>query len=792
VNRTGWSQPAGHEPVVDETLKSRFGLSEGGFRLAAVLLFGALLCGLCFVTGVGVEGRAAAAVDTCPNAEFRAGVAEHLTDCRAYELVTPVDSFANVRIGGALASHDGKTFCFHSDEVLLGSDPNGLKTADDGFCAWRGPSGWEAKWVTGPAPPQRVATLGGNVYYLSPDGKRVVFASDAAIFGQEFVFPPGTSAGPAVSAYMWEDGVTTWLAPSGPPVGDPPAYRQEGLKRDPNDAHERGAVNQRRPVAVSEDLTQGVFETDLPLLPSDENEVVDLYEWHPGGLRIVSRDQTGKAVGGRASIQASLQNVAAPGTVSANGERIFFQHDGQLFGGEPEGQDPEFFNAVIQNAYMREGDKLVHISPRRGTGPDASVWIAGASMDGETVFLETIQQITPDAKESGRAIYSYDVSEDALELVATAAGGVHLLGLSDDGSTIVYRHVSTRKLVIERNGVATELGTLHTTDQVQANRVASRRNEERALRITADGSVVVFAAVGQFPDSKVGMVGVYRWEAGGTLQRISSKAGVPQTVSASIGAYAGNVGSPREELFALHRNKPNTGRVISEDGNRVFFETPEALVAEDVNGITDVYEWNGGVHSLVSTGKGTASALYHDSSADGKTVSFVTVERLLPAWDRNSKRDLYVAMPGGGLPPPPPPPAECAGEACQPGTVAPAPLTPLSTAGDGNAKAPLALGAFGRKQLAQLGDKGKAVLELKVEVPGTVTAKLTGRVDGKRLTLAKAKRQVSGPGTLRLPLKLSPKARAELREKGRLRMTLVVAHSASDQPPLKRKLVVRD
>ncbi|HEX7279045.1 MAG TPA: hypothetical protein VF255_05395, partial [Solirubrobacterales bacterium] len=619
-----------------------------------------------------------------------------------------------------------------------------------------------------------------------------VFASDAAIFGQEYVFPAGSSAGPAVSAYMWEDGVTSWLAPAGAPVGDPPAYRQEGLKRNRNAGHERGAFNERRPVAVSEDLTHGVFETDLPLVASDENEVVDLYEWHPGGLRVVSRDQTGKAAGGRASIQMGLQSVAAPGTVSANGERIFFQHSGQLLGGEPEGAGPEFGEDVIQNAYMREGDKLVHISPRRGTGPDASVWIAGATADGETVYLETVQQLTPDAKESGRALYSYDVSEDALALVATAAGGVQLLGLSEDGSTLVYRHVSTRKLMVRRNGTATELGTLHTTDQTAANRVSSRRVDERALRITPDGSTVVFAAVGQFPDSKVGIVGVYRWEAGGSLERISSKAATVPTKSATIGSFADNPGAPREEVFMMHRNRPNTGRVISEDGNRVFFDTPEALVDEDVNGVTDVYEWNDGVHHLVSTGKGTASALYHESSADGKTVSFVTVERLLPAWDRNSKRDLYVAMPEGGLQPPPPPPAECAGEACQPGTVAPAPLTPLSTGGDGNAKSPLAIGGFGRKQLAQLGGKGKAVLELKVEVPGTVTAKLTGRVDGKGRTLAKAKRQVSQPGTLRLPLGLSPKARAELREKGRLRMTLLVAHSASDQPPLKRKLVVRD
>lgn len=720
----------------------------------------------------------------CPNEAFRTGAAAYLSDCRAYELVTPTDSDADIRIGGGPTTPDGKTVCFASEDPLAGSDPNGIKTTDDGFCAHRGADGWTTEWVTGPPPPKRVASMGSEVYFLSPDGRRAIFASDAAILGKERVPPPGTANGSSVSAYMWDDGVTDWLAPAGPPVGEPPEYRSEYGSR-PLDWNEAGSAADRRPLAVSEDLTRGVFESGLPILPQDENELVDVYEWTPEGLQIVSRDASGKAAGGRTGIQV-FGMAAPPGAVSADGRRVFFQHDGAPLVGTtaeaPEGPDPEatYGEPGLQSVYMREGDRLTLISPRRGSGPDQSVWFAGASSDGATAYLETSQQLTAAAKESGRAIYSYDVATDELQLVATAPGGVKFLTLSDDGSTIVYREEASHQLVVERDGVATTLGALAVSDYETEQGVATNRTDQRMLRVTPNGKVVVFAAAGEFAGFGPGPVQVYRWDAAGGLRRISAEPGFDPTANASIGAYPALTGNPREELFLAHRARANVGRVMSDDGSRVFFETPEALVNRDVNGVTDVYEWHDGAIRLVSTGTG-GKALYHESSADGKTVFFTTFTRVLPEWDRNSKRDLYVARPDGGLPPPPGP-RDCTGENCQSPRSAPPATSPGSSAGEGNAASGRAVALparLRRGQLKRLAHGGVVKLQVRVTIPGRVKAVLRAKLGGRARIVDKAARTVAKPGTVGLPLSLSPRAMKQLKHRGKLRLALVVSHSGS-------------
>jgi hypothetical protein len=708
----------------------------------------------------------------CPNEAFRTGASAHLTECRAYELVTPTDSDADIRIVGGPVTPGGDAVCFNTEDALADADPNGIKTADQGFCAWRGASGWETKWVTGPAPAERVASMGSNVYFLSPDGQRAVFASDAVLFGNDYIPPSGTTHGSQMSAYMWEGGQTSWLAPAGPPVGDPPAYERENR---PLNAVENGAPADRRPLATSADLRQGIFESMLRLLPEDENDVVDVYEWYPGGLRIVSRDSTGKAAGGRTGIQAVLQMVAPPGAMSADGSRVFFQHDGAPLAGDateaPEGEDPEVPSAGIQSVYMREGDELTLVSPRRGSGPDASVWFVGATADGDFAYLETTQQLTPEPKQPGRAIYRYGVESDQLELVADVLGGVAFLTLSPDGSTIVYRERLSNALVVDREGVATTLGTLATSDIEAEQGVAYGRTDARMLRVTPDGRVVVFAAAGEIAGFGPGPLQIYRWEAGEGVERISAEEGYAPQKGASIGAYAGLILSEREELFAQHTSRGGRGRAISDDGSRVFFETTEALVKGDVNGVTDVYEWHDGEINIVSTGTG-AKALYHGSSADGRTVFITTFDRLLPEWDRNSKRDLYAVMPDGGYAPPAPPP-DCEGESCQPAQAAP----PATNAGKGSGEGNLQRGLA----TATLVKDGKSI-RVSVLAPGRVTATLSGKLgEGKPTTVSRASKVAGKAGALSLPVRLSQRASKLLTERGRLRLTLTVTHVQSDQ-----------
>jgi hypothetical protein len=144
-------------------------------------------------------------------------------------------------------------------------------------------------------------------------------------------------------------------------------------------------------------------------------------------------------------------------------------------------------------------------------------------------------------------------------------------------------------------------------------------------------------------------------------------------------------------------------RWISEDGRRVFFETAQPLVPQDINGVKDVYEWeqegspscptkmlarlDRGCVFLLSGGGGSDASSLVDASGSGGDVFFTSRSRLTPT-DRTEKMELFDARVDGGF-------AEiehsCVGTGCQ--GVPPAPpifATPSSVtfSGVGNFEPP--------------------------------------------------------------------------------------------------------
>lgn len=106
-------------------------------------------------------------------------------------------------------------------------------------------------------------------------------------------------------------------------------------------------------------------------------------------------------------------------------------------------------------------------------------------------------------------------------------------------------------------------------------------------------------------------------------------------------------------------------RVISDDGQHVFFDTPEPLVPEDTNGHGDAYEYDvatGRAH-LISSGTDPADSYLMETTPSGSDVFFLTREQLV-GWDRDQSYDLYDARVGGGFPEPVAARAECS-DTCQ-------------------------------------------------------------------------------------------------------------------------------
>jgi hypothetical protein len=110
-----------------------------------------------------------------------------------------------------------------------------------------------------------------------------------------------------------------------------------------------------------------------------------------------------------------------------------------------------------------------------------------------------------------------------------------------------------------------------------------------------------------------------------------------QTFQVSIGAINGNGAFQSVFLGA------------SSDGSRVFFHTPEQLVAADTDSAFDIYQFSAGAVTLISAGaingNGNNQAQFRSASADGTRVFFTTNEQLT-ANDIDAVDDIYQRAAG--------------------------------------------------------------------------------------------------------------------------------------------------
>ena len=120
------------------------------------------------------------------------------------------------------------------------------------------------------------------------------------------------------------------------------------------------------------------------------------------------------------------------------------------------------------------------------------------------------------------------------------------------------------------------------------------------------------------------------------------------------------------------RNLTKTGpfylpRNLSEGGGRLFFQSADALVPQDGNGLLDVYEWelpgvgsctlsspsfsesSGGCVSPISDVAGSAESRFMDASESGNDVFIWTADQLVLS-DTDSRADVYDVRVGGGFP----------------------------------------------------------------------------------------------------------------------------------------------
>jgi hypothetical protein len=200
-------------------------------------------------------------------------------------------------------------------------------------------------------------------------------------------------------------------------------------------------------------------------------------------------------------------------------------------------------------------------------------------------------------------------------------------------------------------------------------------NFEKTSRVAANGRTVLFRSTRRLTsyDNK-GVPEFYRYRVGdpGPVCVSCDPSGAPPVGGATLGSIEPPVLGASRPAAVLSRN-------LSASGNRIFFETPDALVAGDTNGdggcppwgsanqkgfiraCQDVYEWeadetgschskaqNGGCLYLISTGKSPDASFFADADSEGDNVFVFTTSQLV-GQDRDGLIDAYDARVGGGL-----------------------------------------------------------------------------------------------------------------------------------------------
>ncbi len=313
--------------------------------------------------------------------------------------------------------------------------------------------------------------------------------------------------------------------------------------------------------------------------------------------------------------------------------------------------------------------------------------------------------------ESGE-LYRFNVKaaeegkDDGPEPLASGVEGT--LGVSDNGSDVyLAREIGHAITEIDEwhDGALTYIATVSKFNDKEdwIGRCACDGEKpgegEKTSRVSTDGSTLLFTSANRLTSyNNNDQYEFYLYYE--PINKVICVSCNPTGVPAVNPAYL----MQKPPFFAATSKQVLLTRNLSEDGDRVFFQTQEALLSADVDNQMDVYEWeregagscsmgsgddSGGCLYLISPGtSSTAEAYFGNADAEGNNVFFFTRQSLV-GQDQDYNADLYDARVNGGMESQNlPSAASCASEEVCRGRPSPAPEfgTPSSAIFSGSVK----------------------------------------------------------------------------------------------------------
>jgi len=661
-----------------------------------------------------------AAAETCPNEAVRAeSRSVHLPDCRVYELVSPAEKDGNqaaVNNAGvpvpAIANAVGTAIAYEASGPLVDA-PSG----EPWFVSRRSTAGWHTSAVL-PRLKEQVLGLFNHVSILSkvdpsPDLSHFMFNSFAA-----FAVPPD-AFGAANIFLAGEDPYAepTWLGRPTVENPDPPLDLHTKLGDDNELA---GGSPDFSTVyfgyagtLVSEDeprRSNPAFVRQMEEFVKEPGfkprNIWGFYEWRRGVLSAAGVLPSGQ-VDPWGAVPAAIGQDGAlldpdniDNEVSIDGSRAFFVSPdpaAEMLCREA-GYETEYPGGCVPQLYVREdGERTQLVSrdvltsevgeppapsphgplavetvpPVHGVPADSLSYVF-ASPDGSQAFFESSDRLARSAdgtEPAGPGPWTYDFSTGTGTLTYLPGVVGPILASASNGSRFLFDNTATNALELWSSGAGgpsvTTVARLPKPEHAENAEGEGNENGELFIapaRATRNGSVLVFETDSPLPggfNNGGGWEQVYRYDVNaGALSCVSCPpAGLAPTGDAHL---SGSDRQPYRHSASGEGFLPNT-RGISAEGGRVFFDSRDPLVPQDVNGQRDVYEWENGHVQLISAGTGPESSFFLDNGESGEDVFFATADSLASA-DADGAYDVYDARMGVASRPAPP---ICTGTGCQ-------------------------------------------------------------------------------------------------------------------------------
>ncbi len=659
--------------------------------------------------------------EVCPNQALRTGPSANLPDCRAYEMLTPVDKEGSQEIFAydtlkspayELVGEDGEHLMLEAP-VVWGS------TAGSGQAPYffsRTPTGWQV--TAGTVQPQ----AGVSTYVPQ------VFSGDLTQFAFESGFNISGGSGQSKS-------VEYKMGVPGVPYVDVATVPRSLV------GYGGGWV------AASLDFLKLVLQSEDRALVEPRSTTKsgnDLYEYSQGKLRQVNVG-IGTCGANIAKGNEGTGGSSSSHAISVDGSRVFFE------------AVPGSECSASKHLYVRvNGVETLDLGVYR---------FAGANTDGSEILLEK----PPGGENPGLYLYQ----DETVKLLSSSGSIVGTnFTVSEDLKTIYFTSGSTPETDIYRYDIASE-----TLDFVVQSDNSSTHGESY---LSPDGRYYYFTSRGV-----AGLPGGATVPGGGheehptplsllpaepteQVYRYDSVEHVVECVSCASGfdpepRLGANFGGADNAQGTATDGVPGRS-MVSANGDFVFFQTPAALVPADVDGeVTpegdlgansaqpehassdnsvsgDVYEWRRdgvdgcgvlqGCLALITNGRGGLLNILLGSAENGRDV-FIYTHSQLVAQDNDTAGDIYDARIGGGFPPGPPDPVECEGDACSTPASPPNDATPSSFTFSGNGNivqaVPLRPAVKSKKKSEKKKSSGKKKKKKKGRKAGNGRGRGTGR-----------------------------------------------------------------